>query len=202
MKYFRYLLFLSLLLTVLPVQTSRILCIFPYNGRSHYQVTGALCQALAERGHQIDMISHFSPKTPIANYTHIVNLQGTRKAVVNSFTLKYAKQIDSAVVFYIATTFGNELCDLMGHERMQKFIKNPPNDPPYDLVITEVNKTKCSQCAYFYSSRLKWEISRSNNYLYKKFAIKLYLSKAHTIQVVDKKERNTSVTKDRKKLIK
>lgn len=27
----------------------------------------------------------------------------------------------------------------MKQEKMQKFIKNPPNDPPYDLIIVEVN---------------------------------------------------------------
>lgn len=139
MKYFRYSLLPLLLLIALPIQGYRILCIMPYNGKSHYQVTEALCKALAEHGHQIDMISHFPSKTPIANYTDIVNLQGTRKSVVNSFTLDFARQIDTAVTFYIATTFGGDLCELMGHEKMQKFIKNPPNDPPYDLFITEVS---------------------------------------------------------------
>lgn len=111
---------------------------YPYNGKSHYQVTGALCRALAEYGHQIDMIGHFPTKPPIANYTDVVDLYGTKKAVVNSFSIHYAKQIDASTIFFIATTFGGDLCALMGHEKMQKFIKNPPNNPPYDLVITEV----------------------------------------------------------------
>lgn len=122
---------------------------FPYNGKSHYQVTEALCKALAENGHQIDMISHFPSKTPIANYTDVVNLLGTRKAVVNSFSLDNARQIDTATTFYIATTFGSELCKLMGHKDMQKLIKNPPNNPPYDLVITEVSKSRYNEVILF-----------------------------------------------------
>ncbi|XP_032669493.1 UDP-glucuronosyltransferase 2C1-like [Odontomachus brunneus] len=143
MKYFRYSLLPLLLLNMMPIQGYRILCVFPYNGKSHYQITGALCRALAKYGHQIDMISHFPSKTSIANYTDIVDLHGTRQAVVNSFSIHYAKQIDAATIFHIATTFGGDLCALLGHERMQKFIKNPPNDPPYDLVITEYFGSSC-----------------------------------------------------------
>ncbi|EFN81910.1 UDP-glucuronosyltransferase 2C1 [Harpegnathos saltator] len=150
MKYFQYLFSSLLLLTVLPIQGYRILCVFPYNGKSHFQVTEALCKALAEHGHQIDMISHFPSKNRIANYTDIVNLLGTRRAVTNNISLNEARQINTAVTFYIATVFGGDLCSLMGNAKMQRFIKNPPNDPPYDLVITEYFGSSC----YFGFGRL------------------------------------------------
>ncbi|XP_014487796.1 PREDICTED: putative UDP-glucuronosyltransferase ugt-47, partial [Dinoponera quadriceps] len=143
MKYIHFSFLILTLLMVLPTHGYRILCIFPYNGKSHYQVTGALCKALAQHGHKIDIISHFPSNTPIANYTDIVNLQGTRKAIVNNLTLDFAKQIDAALTFHVAITFGGDLCTLMGHEEMQKFIKNPPNDPAYDLVITEYFGSSC-----------------------------------------------------------
>ncbi|XP_014481856.1 PREDICTED: UDP-glucuronosyltransferase 1-5-like [Dinoponera quadriceps] len=143
MKYLHSSLLILILLTISPIQGYRILCIFPHNGRSHFQVTGELCKALAQHGHQIDMISHFPSNTLIANYTDIVNLQGTKKAIVNSFTMNFVKDLNSALTFHIATTYGSDLCTLMGHEKMQKFIKNPPNDPPYDLVITEYFGSSC-----------------------------------------------------------
>lgn len=118
----------------------RILCLLPFNGKSHFVLFEALCKGLAKRGHQIDVISHFPSKEPIANYTDIVDLSGTRQNVVNSFSVQYAKGLQTALMYYVANVFGSSLCELMGHERMQQFINNPPNDPPYDLVITEVIK--------------------------------------------------------------
>lgn len=118
---------------------SRILGIFPYNGKSHFKMFDVLCRELAKRGHQVDVIGHFPLKTPLANYTDVVDLNGTLKTVVNGLTTDYGKQIQRSITYYVATVFGNDLCDLMKQEKMQKFIKNPPNDPPYDLIIVEVN---------------------------------------------------------------
>lgn len=130
---------LILALSTLINDAYRILCLFPYNGKSHFIMFEALCKGLANKGHQIDMISHFPLKKPIPNYTDIIDLNGTRKAIVSSFTIDFAKLLDRSLVYYLATDFGTSLCHLMGNEKMQKFIKNPPNDPPYDLIITEVN---------------------------------------------------------------
>lgn len=118
---------------------SRILGIFPYNGKSHFRMFDVLCKELVKRGHQVDVISHFPLKTPLANYTDVVDLNGTLKTVVNGITTDYGKYIQRSVTYFVATDFGNNLCDLMKQEKMQKFIKNPPNDPPYDLIIVEVN---------------------------------------------------------------
>ena len=121
----------------------RILCVSPFNGKSHFVMFEALCKGLAKRGHQIDVISHFPSKEPIANYTDIVDLSGTRKNVVNNFSIQYGKDIHASLIYYVVEVFGRSLCELMGHERMQQFINNPPNDPPYDLVITEYFGSAC-----------------------------------------------------------
>ncbi|KOX67540.1 UDP-glucuronosyltransferase 1-6 [Melipona quadrifasciata] len=121
----------------------RILCVFPYNGKSHFRMSGVLCKGLAKKGHKVDMISHFPTKIPIANYSDIVDLNGTRKDVVNRFSVQYGRTLHAFITYYIATRFGGDLCHLLGHERMQNFIKNPPKDPPYDLVITEYFGASC-----------------------------------------------------------
>ena len=77
------------------------------------------------------------------NYTDIVDLNGTLRTMVNGLTTDYGKYIERSITYFVATTFGNDLCDLMRHERMQKFIKNPPNDPPYDLIIVEYFGSPC-----------------------------------------------------------
>lgn len=116
----------------------RILCVFPYNGKSHSRMFDALCKGLANKGHKVDMISHFPTKIPIANYRDIIDLNGTREDAVNSLTIQGGRMINQAEIYYTTTKYGGELCHLLGHEKMQNFIKNPPMDPPYDLMITEV----------------------------------------------------------------
>lgn len=122
----------------------RILCLLPFQGRSHFVMFEALCQGLAKRGHQIDMISHYPSKKPIPNYTDIIDLTGTVPKIVNNFTIEYGKYLSRGLMYHLSTVFGSKLCEIMGHEKMQNFIKNPPNDPPYDLLIIEVIIPLCT----------------------------------------------------------
>lgn len=139
MCHLKVLILLTVTLLVRPNEGYRILCVFPYEGTSHFVMFGTLARELARRGHQVDVISHFPATKPIANYTDIVSLKGTRKLLYNNIPVDVASTLDKQVLDVITTTYGNEICELMGSDRLQKFIKNPPNDPPYDLVITEVN---------------------------------------------------------------
>lgn len=143
MRYLEILFFLIFTFYVHRSEGYRILCLFPYNGRSHQRMFESLCKGLAMKGHQIDMISHFPMKSKIANYTDIVDLSGTRKTIVNSVSVESAKKIHGSLLYYMTSEFGYSLCELMGSERMQNFIKNPPNDPPYDLILTEFFGSPC-----------------------------------------------------------
>lgn len=120
----------------------RILCLFPFNGKSHHYMFDSLCKGLAEKGHQIDMISHFPTKSPPPNFRDIMDLNGTLMTVVNSFSVDFARSIDNGLTYSLATQFGSKVCDLMGTEQMQKFIKNPPKGQ-YDLIITEYFGSPC-----------------------------------------------------------
>lgn len=95
-------------------------------------------QRLTEKGHKIDMISHFPTKVPIADCTDIIDLSGTREA--------YNALKQTVITYYTATKYGRDFCELLCHEKMQNFVKNPPKDPPYDLIITEVIKRKQDKC--------------------------------------------------------
>lgn len=101
-------------------------------------------KGLAKHGHQVDVISHYSLKVPPKNYRHIVNLAGMQTESMNNVTLNFAFQIADAPTRIIARNYGNVLCDLMGLEEIQKLVKNPPKDPPYDIVITEVSCLVCN----------------------------------------------------------
>uniref|UniRef100_A0A182WIL7 Uncharacterized protein n=1 Tax=Anopheles minimus TaxID=112268 RepID=A0A182WIL7_9DIPT len=54
------------------LEAYRILCIFPSSGRSHVLVGQALLKGLAERGHDVTMVSPFKLPKPVTNYREIV----------------------------------------------------------------------------------------------------------------------------------
>lgn len=117
----------------------RILGVFPFNAKSHNIVFEALMKGLAKRGHQVDVVTHFPLKNPVKNYNDIINLDGSMENLVNNYTIEFVSKITGNVVDILATSYGNRVCHFMGFEKMQKLIKNPPTNPPYDLVITEVS---------------------------------------------------------------
>ncbi|XP_043467683.1 UDP-glucosyltransferase 2-like [Leptopilina heterotoma] len=122
----------------------RILVIAPLNSKSHNNMMESVGKALALKGHQVDIITHFKLKNPPKNFTTIINLDGTLKDMVNTWTLEMVEHYRNVdIVPTVVKDFGSNLCELMGLEEMQKFIKNPPKDPPYDLVITEALGENC-----------------------------------------------------------
>lgn len=127
----------------------RVLGIFPLNGRSHEMMFEALMKGLAKRGHQVDVITHFPTKNPPVNYRTLVNLSGTMENLVNSFSIDFVLGMADEVGFHVATAYGNRLCDLMNLKEIQEVIHNPPSNPPYDVLVTEVNII----CEYFCSHR-------------------------------------------------
>lgn len=133
--------FLLIYFTI-PILTdsSRILGIFPLHAKSHNNMFKAIMKGLAKRGHKVDIITHFELKDPPNNYQTIINLNGTKDSLMNAFPMSFISSIKNNMAYRYATIVGNELCELLSHEKMQKFIKHPPNK--YDLIITEVSK-KC-----------------------------------------------------------
>lgn len=51
-----------------PVNSHRILGLFPHPGMSHFQFFHPVMKALAEAGHEVTVLSHFPSKVPIDNY--------------------------------------------------------------------------------------------------------------------------------------
>lgn len=114
----------------------------PVRWKKSLQNVPCSVQRLTEKGHKIDMISHFPTKVLIANYTDIIDLNGTREDVASAYnTLE-----PTAITYYTATKYGRDFCELLCHEKMQNFVKNPPKDPQYSFIITEVIKRKQDKC--------------------------------------------------------
>ncbi|KAK0092120.1 hypothetical protein PV326_002160 [Microctonus aethiopoides] len=128
---------------VLPLESYRILGVFPFHSRSHQMLFDGIAKGLARKGHQVDFITFNPMKKPVPNYKVVVNLQNMTESLVNKWNITFANQLGSDTLPNTAFFCGNDLCEYLAMPEMQKFIKNPPKDPPYDLVIVESLGANC-----------------------------------------------------------
>lgn len=117
----------------------RILGFFPVNARSHFIMFGRLMKGLAERGHQVDVVSPYPLVTPMKNYTDItVELLATQDTTDFNFNLFHLYNNVGQFERY-ATHLSNDICDsIFKNSKIKNIINNPPTNPPYDLIIVEV----------------------------------------------------------------
>ncbi|XP_011707628.1 PREDICTED: UDP-glucuronosyltransferase 1-9-like [Wasmannia auropunctata] len=120
----------------------RILGVFPLHGKSHWIVHEALMKELARRGHQVDVITHFPLEKPIPNYRDI-SLKGSMPQVHNNMSASDLQGLATPSIAMLVGMAGDSICNLLNHPKMQELIKNPPQDPPYDLVIQELFAAPC-----------------------------------------------------------
>ncbi|XP_076243342.1 uncharacterized protein LOC143184768 [Calliopsis andreniformis] len=120
----------------------RILGVFPLNGKSHWVMADSLMTSLAKRGHHVDVITHFPRKKPMPNYTDI-SLQGTLEPVMNNLNASIKGQLNNINMHNLVHKAGSITCELLSQPQIQQLIKNPPKDPPYDLVILELFLAPC-----------------------------------------------------------
>ncbi|XP_033219244.1 UDP-glucuronosyltransferase 2B31-like [Belonocnema kinseyi] len=121
---------------------ARILGLFPLNGKSHFIMCEQLMKALAKKGHQVDVISHFPLKKPFPNYKDF-SLEGSLPNVQNNVTYEELQKFAAFNLKHFTDKAGIEICKLMKHPVINNIIKNPPNDPPYDVVILEIFAANC-----------------------------------------------------------
>lgn len=116
---------------------------FPFNGKSHFMMFEHLMKGLASKGHQVDVISTFPLKKPHPNYRDMIVLPAPRQ-FINNITFDTMKTMLSISASHaIATIAGNEVCSSLSDPRIQELVKNPPNDPPYDVILVEVFGAHC-----------------------------------------------------------
>jgi hypothetical protein len=121
-------------------ESLRILSIFPLNSKSHFVMFERLAKGLAEKGHQIDVYSHFPLKKPIPNYKDY-SLAGSMHFSQNNLTYNELLEFQNLNVGVLMNTIGTKPCELLSLPIFQDLIKNPRRNPPYDVIIVEVNTT-------------------------------------------------------------
>lgn len=113
----------------------RILAIFPHKMPSHRGVLEPLAKALAKKGHQVDVISNYVLKEPFPNYTNVVDLPVPKTSPSEDYQVITDPDEDEKWLIEM----NKDMCELLGHPGVAELIKNPPTDPPYDLLIVHVS---------------------------------------------------------------
>lgn len=75
--------FLVLTATFNDIKCYNILGIFIHPGKSHFDMFYPLMRGLAERGHNVTVISHFPDKNPLPGYKDVV-LEGLSEIGLNN----------------------------------------------------------------------------------------------------------------------
>lgn len=118
----------------------KILALFPYGGKSHVDVFLPLTKALAVKGHQVTVISHFPLKTPMANYTDI-NLSG--KTFVEAIQLEAFDQSRKSMFLMpvFLRQFAQHFCKINYESpALQDFLNS---NQKFDLIIAEYFQSDC-----------------------------------------------------------
>ncbi|CAG9768050.1 unnamed protein product [Ceutorhynchus assimilis] len=120
---------------------SNILAVFIFPGISHFMMFQPLLKELANRGHNVDVVSHFPSTTPIERYTDI-SIRGLTQIVTNNLTFSAAKDCQGQrMIKMLAREGGSDLCDTILKSPILQKLKNSTKN--YDLVITQLFSTEC-----------------------------------------------------------
>lgn len=120
------------------VEGLRIALMSPLNSKSHDAMSDRLAKELAARGHQIEAYTHYPPKKSIVNYRHH-SLEGSMQAFTNNLNFSEAIQFRAHNPRMMFERISKPLCNLLGSPVFDSLLNRPSNDPPYDLVIIQVN---------------------------------------------------------------
>lgn len=119
-------------------QGYRILGLFPFNGKSHFLMFEQMMKALARKGHQVDVVSTFPLKKPFQNYNDLIVLKAERQFQNNLSFIAMQEMVRPGISYSVGDLCGVQICKLLNHPRLQELVKNPPTDPPYDVIFVEV----------------------------------------------------------------
>ncbi|VVC33109.1 UDP-glucuronosyl/UDP-glucosyltransferase [Cinara cedri] len=123
-----------------PMYTANILAVFPHHGYSHHAVYLPYIQELANRGHNMTVISNYPTEHP--NITNI-SIRGSipisnNKHKIDSTKVKPTSRIQHAVniiwAFYIKGKINEGMFTL---DKVKQLLNSGHSDNNYDLLITE-----------------------------------------------------------------
>lgn len=132
----------TLLIVVLTrlIDALNILGIFPYHGTSHFLVFQVYLRELANRGHNVTVISHFPDKNPPSNY-HDISLAGTIEILKDDVPVENSYRSIIEIALILALT-GKENCEIMvKNKNVQDLVHSKAK---FDLVVVEQFNSDCA----------------------------------------------------------
>ena len=130
--------FVIIALTINQVNCLKILGVFPVKSKSHTIMNLSIMKVLAEKGHKVDVYSHFPSKSPIPNYTDYT-LTNYPFETKNNFSYDQTLEMKDINVSKYISVYGDRQCKMLNNPEFQKLLKNRLK---YDVVITEVLVTQ------------------------------------------------------------
>ncbi|KAH8378116.1 hypothetical protein KR093_009383, partial [Drosophila rubida] len=151
-KMSRMLLLLQLLLSTLCIlghhqvgagRPLKVLGLFPHPGVSHFHFFQPIMHALAEVGHDVNVISHFPSKNPPIRYKDFP-LTGMDK-LTNTVDLKFFEKrafYNHFLEFFLLNEWGKQSCNLtLRSDALQTILKKKAGY--YDVIVMEQFNTDC-----------------------------------------------------------
>ncbi|KAJ8720263.1 hypothetical protein PYW07_012306 [Mythimna separata] len=131
-------LFISVLIN--QVLSLNILGVFPYQGKSHFFVFVPYLQELANRGHNLTVISYFPQKTPIQNY-HDISLAGKAEIYEDVFTIERSYWTIIQLGFFLMRAGTDNCVTLLEDDNVQNLWKSKAK---FDVVLVEAFNSECA----------------------------------------------------------
>ncbi|XP_018325089.1 UDP-glucuronosyltransferase 1-9 isoform X2 [Agrilus planipennis] len=131
-----------ILFIISQIECYKILVLFVHPGKSHFLAFEPLFKALAEKQHEITVVSYFPQKETIANYTDISPKSKvftyTEEIVLGNYDGSWISTIKSALVL---AEFSKISCkEHFSTKEVQNLIKS---DVKFDVVIYEIFASDC-----------------------------------------------------------
>ncbi|CAG2053467.1 unnamed protein product [Timema podura] len=121
--------------------TAKILGVFEFNGKSHFQMYEKMMKGLSERGHEVHVLNHFPQKKPLPNYFDI-DVSGSVPNVLDNFTIDLVRTWDTKTMLSFIWDFTRTQCEVvLKHPNAQKLLKSTEK---YDLIIMESFGSECT----------------------------------------------------------
>jgi glucuronosyltransferase len=122
------------------LSAARILALFQHVAESHFLMFQTLLKALAARGHDVVVVSHFPQHSPVDNYTDI-NISGASTRFNNSLNVTMLEKVHNALLPIALIDNSLKTCEMVfKHPNVQTLLKS---EEKFDLIITEIFVSDC-----------------------------------------------------------
>lgn len=126
----------------------KILGLFPHLGRSHHDVFEPLLLDMANRGHQLTVVSHFTPKVEpegwkfinMGNFTHLS--QGIVHLNLFPNSSLSIEKLASFMDVFVIISYGVKMCDTITNLPEVKDMVN--KNARFDIILVEQFNSDCA----------------------------------------------------------